>query len=117
MKTHLLLKILAFVIFIPSIFFSQIKVEVEKETAENGKKRINGKITIDLSVKIDSIEIPVEKRNYKLYIPSSQLKSLVIRKKAIKYEPFKMEREKTDSTKSLHGESDVFAELVFRNNT
>lgn len=116
MKTHLL-KILAFVIFIPSTFFSQIKVEVKKVTGENGERSINRMITIDLSVEIDSIEMPVEKGNYKLFIPSSQLKSLVIRKNAIEYESLKMEREKTDSTKSLHGESDVVAELVFRSNT
>lgn len=116
MKTYLL-KILAFVIFMPSIFFAQIKVEVRKEIGENSKKEINRTITIDLSVEIDSVEMLVEKGNYKLYIPSSQLKSLVIRKKAIEYEPLKMETTQKDSTKSLHGESDVIAELIFRSNT
>jgi len=116
MKTHLL-KILAFVIFIPSTFFSQIKVEVKKETGENAKK-VNGTITIDLSVKVDSIEIPVEKGNYELFIPSSQLKSLVIKKEAIEYKPLKMEgEEKRDTTKSAYRESDAIAELIFRSNT
>ncbi|MGC5743105.1 hypothetical protein [Chryseobacterium sp. NFX27] len=115
MKTHLL-KILAFVIFIPSTFFSQIKVEV-KDTGENGKK-VNGTITIDLSVKVDSIEIPVEKGNYELFIPSSQLKSLVIKKEAIEYKQLKMEgEEKRDTTKSTYRESDAIAELIFRSNT
>lgn len=115
MKTHLL-KILAFVIFIPSTFFSQIKVEV-KDTGENGKK-VNGMIIIDLSVKVDSIEIPVEKGNYELFIPSSQLKSLVIKKEAIEYKPLKMEREeKNDSIKSAYRESDAIAKLIFRSNT
>ena len=115
MKTHLL-KILAFVIFIPSTFFSQIKVEV-KDTGENGKK-VNGTIIIDLSVKVDSIEIPVEKGNYELFIPSSQLKSLVIKKEAIEYKPLKMEREeKNDSIKSAYRESDAIAKLIFRSNT
>jgi len=115
MKTHLL-KILVLVIFIPSTFFSQIKVEV-KNTGENGKK-VNGTITIDLSVKVDSIEIPVEKGNYELFIPSSQLKSLIIKKNAIEYEPLKMEKDKkNDSIKSAYRESDAIAELIFRSNT
>ncbi|SFN92971.1 hypothetical protein SAMN05421594_4767 [Chryseobacterium oleae] len=115
MKTHLLLKILAFVIFIPSIFFTQIKVE--RITGDDGKKIIGRNITIDLSVKIDSIEMPVEKGIYKLYIPSLQLKSLVIKKKAIEYEPLKMEKEKEKEKAEVGSENEVVAELVFRNNT
>jgi len=114
MKTHLL-KILAFVIFIPSTFFSQIKVEV-KDTEENGKK-VNGTIIIDLSVKVDSIAIPVEKGNYELFIPSSQLKSLVIKKEAIEYKPLKKEGEQNGDIKSAYRESDAIAKLIFRSNT
>ncbi|MCT2562590.1 hypothetical protein [Chryseobacterium herbae] len=115
MKTHLLLKILAFVIFMPSIFFAQIKVEKIEGIGDNGKKIIDKTITIDLSVEIDSIEMPVEKGIYKLYIPSSKLKSLVIKKKAIEYEPLKMEKEKGNA--EIGAENEVVTELVFRNNT
>lgn len=112
MKTHFLLKILALVIFIPSIFFAQIKVGKMSGTGENGK----GTITIDLSAEIDSLEILVEKGNYKLYIPSSQLKSLIIKKKAIEYEPLKIEKQKA-SAEALYDESYAITNLVFRSNT
>jgi hypothetical protein len=111
MKTYFLLKILALVIFIPSIFFAQIKVEKISEIGKN----LEGTITIDLSVEIDSLEILVEKGNYELYIPSSQLKSLIIRKQAIKYESLKMQ--KKDSSNKLNGNSNVIEKLVFRSNT
>lgn len=111
MKTYFLLKILALIIFIPSIFFAQIKVEKISEIGKN----LEGTITIDLSVEIDSLEILVEKGNYELYIPSSQLKSLIIRKQAIKYESLKMQ--KKDSSNKLNGNSNVIEKLVFRSNT
>ncbi|KMQ65820.1 hypothetical protein ACM46_08195 [Chryseobacterium angstadtii] len=117
MKTYLLLKIFAFVIFTPIIFFAQIKVEKAEEIVNN-KIVINRSITIDLSVKIDSIEVPVEKGNYKLYIPSSQLKSLVIFKKAVEYEPLKTGTDKKDGipeSSSLNNEA--VAELNFKSNT
>lgn len=112
MKTHFLLKILALVIFIPSIFFGQIKVEKISEIGKN----LKGTITIDLSIEIDSVEILVEKGNYELYIPSPQLKSLVIRKQAIKYESLKTQKYK-DSIKKSRGESSSIEKLIFRSNT
>jgi hypothetical protein len=116
MKTYFLLKIFAFAIFMPSIFFSQIKVEKAQEIV-NGKIMTIKTITIDLSAKVDSIELPVEKGNYKLYIPSSELKSLVIKKKAIEYEPLKTDKEKKDLAENLLNDSDVVAELTFKSNT
>ena len=109
MKTYLLLKILAFAIFLPSVLFGQIRITSGYSKA----------ITIDLSVKIDSLETIVKKGNYKLYIPSSQLKSLVIRKEAIEYEPLKMDRgeEKAKSDSVNAKNDDAITELTFKSNT